>query len=125
MHHMHNVTKLIIMSMLILSAAIVYSATAAAPSIEKQSQFFTGLFLLQSRSDLSMDVRIKMFHTLSLLTGISAAEAVALLERYREKPAEWQKIYDAVIATVSKVQTAVKTDIQIPETTSMTQLKRK
>lgn len=108
-----------------MSAAIVYSATGAAPSIKKQSQFLAGLFLLQSRPDLSMEVRTRMFHTLNLLTGISAAEAVALLERYREKPAEWQKVYDAVIAAVSQAQTAAKTELQIPETTSTTQLKRR
>jgi hypothetical protein len=125
MHNMHNGIKLFIMSMLILSAAIVYSATAAAPSTEKQSQFFAGLFLLQSRTDLSMEVKIKMFHTLNLLTGISAAEAVVLLERYRGKPAEWQKLYDAVSTTISRAQTAVKTDKEIPETPLTTQIKRK
>jgi len=75
-------------SFLLISA----SASFPGPDKEKEAEFFAGVTLLQQKTNLKPGEKAAKFRELAVLTGISAPEAKTVLERYRERPEEWQKI---------------------------------
>lgn len=75
-------------SFLLISA----STSFPGPDKEKEAEFFAGVTLLQQKTDLKPEEKAAKFRELTALTGISAAEAKTVLERYRERPEEWKKI---------------------------------
>jgi hypothetical protein len=89
------------------------SCSLAAPREKKQAQFFAGVFLLQSTTDLSAERKARLFHELGTLTGINAATAMRLLNYYRLKPAEWQHLCAAINELLTKVQ-ALKPEASPP-----------
>jgi hypothetical protein len=97
----------------IIAAIIIAIASCSGPTppMEKQAQFFAGVFLLQSTGDPYSAKTIGLFHELETLTGIDAAAAMKLLNSYREKPAQWQNLYTGITplltAAEKKFQTAV------------------
>jgi hypothetical protein len=93
--------------------------------MEKQSQFFAGVFLLQSKADLPLEERTKLFHSLETVTGITAVTATGLLAYYRTKPAEWQKLYALINTLVAQVPAQAKATALPPEPFPPQPLKRR
>ena len=61
------------------------------------AEFFAGVLLLQSQPGLPAGEKAKKFSELERLTGISAEKALTILALYRDKPAEWRKLCDAIM----------------------------
>ena len=75
---------------------ITGSSIDASPGGEKEAEFFSGVLLLQSASALTSEQKAEKYKELQVMTGITTADAKALLDDYREKPKEWQILYDAM-----------------------------
>jgi hypothetical protein len=91
----------------IILTTVCLSAIAAS-SKEQTVQFFAGVFILQSKTDLSPAEKTKKYRELETVTGVTTAQAQALIAAYRTKPAEWQKLYDSISCLITQVQPAEK-----------------
>jgi hypothetical protein len=86
-------------SFLLISARVSFPG----PDKEKEAEFFAGVTLLQQKTDLKPGEKAAKFRELAVLTGISAAEAKTVLERYRERPEEWKKIDSIMMKLLNDV----------------------
>jgi hypothetical protein len=93
--------RLAVIAVIIIAAA---SCSAPTPSREKQEQFFAGVFLLQSTGDPYSAKTIGLFHELETLTGIDAAAAMKLLDKYREKPRLWQDLFQGILSLLTAAE---------------------
>lgn len=88
--------------------AAVSLGAPAAPALEQQASFFAGVYLLDSRKDLSDSARAAYFRTLETASGIDAATARDLLAAFRSKPEEWKLLYDRILRIVSEAEASAK-----------------
>jgi hypothetical protein len=86
------IRQVIVVSALLISATVAFSGTEKG----NEAEFFAGVTLLQQQKDLKPVEKALKFRELEAMTGISAAKAKIILLRYRERPAEWQKIYNGM-----------------------------
>jgi hypothetical protein len=93
--------RLTIILSLVLTTA---SCSVRTPSLEKQSQYVAGLFLLSSADGAFPEKTIRQYRELTALTGIDAAAATRLLDAYRENPAQWQKVHAGVSALLTEAR---------------------
>jgi len=75
---------------------VITGSSFASPGREKEAEFFSGVLLLQSASALTSEQKAEKYKELQVMTGITTAGAKALLNDYREKPKEWQILYNAM-----------------------------
>jgi hypothetical protein len=93
--------------------ALLYLLTAAVasfsgPDDKNEAEFFAGVTLLSQKTDLKPAEKAEKFRELEAMTGISAAEADRILVQYREKPAEWQKIYDVTLKLLNETNLRIQ-----------------
>jgi hypothetical protein len=74
---------------LLIGAAGVFSSSVQ----EKEAEFFAGVLLLQSTTVLTPEQKAEKYKELQMMTGITTADAKAILNDYRKKPTEWQNLY--------------------------------
>jgi hypothetical protein len=89
-------------ALLILVAGFLCALIAASP--EQQARFFAGVFILESRNDLSDTVKAVRFRELEAVTGMKASEARTLLTALRTRPEEWKKMHDSMMQIVAEAQ---------------------
>jgi hypothetical protein len=94
----------ILIALLIAGMAAVH--TNAAPSLDDQSRYFAGVFLITSAPGLSGKEKAMKYRELETVTGISTVRAQALLRLYRAKPAEWRELYDSIVKILDQVPAA-------------------
>jgi len=95
-------------SMILLSViGHLYASTAG--DLEKEARFFAGVFLLESRKDLSDSLKAARFRELESMAGVSALDARARLAALREKPEEWKRLYDRMLQIITEAQAGPKT----------------
>jgi hypothetical protein len=85
-----------------LMVVIAVSALFSGPDRKMEAEFFAGVTLLSQKTDLKPDEREQKFRELEVMTGISAADAAKLLSYYRERPTEWQKIYNEMVKLLNE-----------------------
>jgi hypothetical protein len=84
--------RFLIATSLLITLAI--SSFAATP--EQQASFFTGVIMLQAKSNLSSEEKAKKYLELVQMTGISSNEAREILKKVRDNPAVWQTLQPAI-----------------------------
>jgi len=89
---------------LLVSVTVLLGACAAraAPPFGNQADYFAGVYLLQANTGLPDSVRSVKYRELEALTGISGEQARALLQLYRERPAEWKTLYDSIFIRLTR-----------------------
>ena len=90
--------------LIIAFSTLLFSATASFSGTEKanETEFFAGVTLLQQQRDLKPGEKARKFRELEAMTGITAEKANALLLHYRERPVEWQKIYNGMVKLLNE-----------------------
>ena len=99
---------LYIKALLLLTCGAVYLSFAVSPTREQQARFFAGVFLIESRKDLSDSAKAERFKTLETASGLNAAEARTLLTSLRKQPEEWKLLSDRMRQIISEAQTEPK-----------------
>lgn len=89
---------IIALSALVVSAAAVFSGTEKV----NEAEFFAGVTLLQQQKDLKPGEKALKFRELEAMTGITAEKAKTILLHYRERPAEWQKLYNRIVKLLNE-----------------------
>jgi hypothetical protein len=96
--------------LLILVSGFLCALHAATP--EQQASFFAGVFILESRKDLSDNLKAVRFRELEAVSGMKASDARALLASLRTRPGEWKRLYDRMMQIVAEAQAVEQKKIQ-------------
>ena len=94
---------------MILFAGLGLLYASPAPDSEREARFFAGVFLLESRKDLSDSLKAARFRELESMAGISTLNARARLAALREKPEEWKRLHDRMLQIITEAQAGPKT----------------
>jgi hypothetical protein len=111
-------------TLLILVSGFLCTLFAATP--EQQARFFAGVFILDSRNDLSDTLKAVRFRELEAVSGMKASEARTMLASLRTRPEEWKKMHDIIMQIVAEAQAAEPKIIQeTKDTKSKNAIKRR
>jgi hypothetical protein len=110
-------------TLLVLVSGILCALPAATP--EQQARFFAGIFILDSRKDLSDTLKAVRFRELEAVSGMKAADARALLVSMRKRPEEWKRLYDGMMLIVTEAQAEPKKIQETKDTLSKNVIKRR
>jgi hypothetical protein len=97
-------------TLLILVSGFLCALLAATP--EQQARFFAGVFILESRNDLSDTLKAVRFRELEAVSGMKASDARALLASLRTRPEEWKRLHDSMMQIVAESPAAEQKKIQ-------------
>jgi hypothetical protein len=89
----------------IILIVIFSSLCAYASGNTKEKQFICGILLLNSKPAMKDSIKHLRYAELEKVTGVSGNEAISFIERYREKPEEWQKIETSILKLLENKDT--------------------
>jgi hypothetical protein len=99
-----------------ISVLLAIPVRSFSVTVEKKSEFFAGVLLLQSTTGIADTEKAKKYLQLRRLTGITTAQASALLRSVRERPEEWQAVQIAMSKLIDEQKAAVsKSDVRKQE----------
>lgn len=110
-------------TLLILVSGILCALIAATP--EQQARFLAGVFILESRKDLSDTLKAVRFRELEAVSGMKASDARALLASLRTRPEEWKRLHDTMMQIVAESQPEPKKIQEMKDTLSKHVIKRR
>jgi hypothetical protein len=61
-----------------------------------EKQFICGMILLNSKP-IKDSIKLVRYSELEKITGVTGKEAISFIDRYREKPEEWEKIENSIL----------------------------
>ncbi len=72
-----------------------------ASSTDNFASFLAGILLIEENRNLSSGQKAIEYKKLQQITGISGSDAIRFINSYRDKPAEFKKIYASIKAELT------------------------
>jgi hypothetical protein len=94
----------VVIAVLLIPAHLSFSG----PDRGKDAEFFAGVTVLQQQTGITPGEKARKFRELEAMTGITAAEAKAILLDYRQKPVEWRTMYGEMMKLLNETNIALK-----------------
>jgi hypothetical protein len=67
-------------------------------------QYMAGIQLIDNGRGLDNEAKARKYRQLCSLTGLNAASAAKIIEQYKNRPEEWQKVQSAVIELLQSIK---------------------
>lgn len=90
---------------IIVTVVVVYPLIGAERISSEKFRFLSGVILLDSQKNLSDSVKAIRYNELRVITGVTSADAITIIESYRKDPEKWKSIEDAMQKSMHKNDT--------------------
>jgi hypothetical protein len=87
--------------LLLFAARAVHSADLL-PGYQNYVFYFAGIELLSTDKTLNLQQKAERYRRLCVVTGINGVRAKAMVNKYKNDPAGWQKLRTAVLDVLQK-----------------------
>ncbi len=87
--------------LLLCAAGAVHSADLP-PGFQNYVSYFAGIDLLSTDKTLNQQQKAERYRRLCAVTGIDGPKAKAMVNKYKNDPAGWQKLRAAVLDVLQK-----------------------